>query len=155
MSFVSKARDDSGRREKDLRGTVLVCSSSYKKYHSLGGLKNGNFFSLTVLDTSKSKMKVQANSIPGRSPHHGFRWLSACWIFRWWRERGVFLTSLILKSLTPSEGFNPHEHLKLNYLPKAPHPTIMTRGLGLQCKNLEGKQTIIHNRDGDKDNMEH
>ena len=43
-----------------MKGTVLVCLSCYNKYitHSLGDLNNKHFF-LTVLEDSKSKMKVQ------------------------------------------------------------------------------------------------
>ena len=80
---------------------VLVSLGCYKKYCRLGSLNNRSLF-LTVLEAEKSKIKVLADSVPGRTLSLACRWLPSFYLLRWpffvnvwsWRKLGSLLLSL-------------------------------------------------------------
>ena len=80
------------------------------KYHRLGGLNDRHLF-LTVLEAGKSKIKVPADSVPGRSLFLACRQMAAFSLCPHLakKRRALISLSLLIRTLILSQGPYSHE----------------------------------------------
>lgn len=85
MASEIRQTNRKGCHKKGQKGFTIVCLATITKYHSLGGLNNGNLF-FPGLQTEKCKIKVPEWQASDESPLSGLQMAAFPQCFPWRKE---------------------------------------------------------------------